>query len=53
LLDHVNCDVTDVYDKYDMLKEKRQVVDVLASELRRIIGDRTTISRASDRRVAA
>lgn len=39
LLDHVNGDVTEVYDKYDMLKEKRQVVNLLASELRRIVGD--------------
>lgn len=39
MLDHVNGDVTEVYDKYDMLKEKRQVVDILADELRRIIGD--------------
>lgn len=39
LLDHVNGDVTDVYDKYDMLPEKRAVVNLLASELRRIIGD--------------
>jgi integrase len=39
MLDHVNGDVTEVYDKYDMLKEKRQVVDILAQELRRIIGD--------------
>ncbi|MCK1489758.1 integrase arm-type DNA-binding domain-containing protein [Bradyrhizobium sp. 180] len=40
LLDHVNGDVTDVYDKYDMLPEKRAVVNLLASELRRILGDR-------------
>lgn len=39
MLDHVNGDVTEVYDKYDMLKEKRQVVTLLAQELRRIIGD--------------
>jgi integrase len=39
LLDHVNGDVTAVYDRYDMLKEKRQVVDLLASQLRRIVGD--------------
>ena len=38
LLDHVNGDVTDVYDKYDMLPEKRAVVNILAAELRRIIG---------------
>ncbi|WP_409188497.1 hypothetical protein [Bradyrhizobium sp. RDM4] len=40
LLDHVNGDVTEVYDKYDMLKEKREVVNLLASELRRIVGRR-------------
>jgi integrase len=38
LLDHLQGDVTDVYDKYDMLPEKRRVVDILAAELRRIIG---------------
>jgi integrase len=38
LLDHLPGDVTDVYDKYDMLPEKRRVVDILAAELRRIIG---------------
>jgi integrase len=37
LLDHVNGDVTEVYDKYDMLPEKRRAVDILADELRRII----------------
>ena len=36
--DHVNGDVTDVYDKYDMRPEKRAVVNILAAELRRIIG---------------
>lgn len=39
LLDHVNGDVTEVYDKYDMLAEKRQVVNILSTELRRIIGN--------------
>lgn len=38
MLDHVNGDVTDVYDKYDMLAEKRAVVTILAGELRRIVG---------------
>ena len=38
LLDHLQGDVTDVYDKYDMLQEKRQVVEILATELLRIIG---------------
>jgi integrase len=37
LLDHLQGDVTDVYDKYDMLLEKRRVADILAAELRRII----------------
>ena len=37
LLDHVNGDVTAVYDKYDMLPEKRAVANILASELRKII----------------
>jgi integrase len=48
LLDHVNGDVTDVYDKYDMLKEKRQVVDLLACELRRIVGDRPVAQTATE-----
>ena len=38
LLDHLQGDVTDVYDKYDMLQEKRRVVEILAAELLRIIG---------------
>jgi integrase len=38
MLDHLQGDVTDVYDKYDMLPEKRRVADILAAELRRIIG---------------
>ncbi|MBR0749098.1 tyrosine-type recombinase/integrase [Bradyrhizobium japonicum] len=53
LLDHVNGDVTDVYDKYDMLPEKRAVVNLLASELRRIIGDRPTVADVLDRSMAA
>jgi integrase len=53
LLDHVNGDVTDVYDRYDMLHEKRLVVNLLASELRRIVGDRPTIASTSDRTAAA
>jgi len=40
LLDHVNGDVTAVYDKYDMLPEKRQVATILEAERRKIIGDR-------------
>jgi integrase len=38
VLDHVDGDVTAVYDKYDMLSEKRAVANILADELRRIIG---------------
>ncbi|MBR0993955.1 integrase arm-type DNA-binding domain-containing protein [Bradyrhizobium japonicum] len=53
LLDHVNGDVTEVYDKYDMLKEKRQVVNLLASELRRIVGERPIMAHGSDQRTAA
>lgn len=53
LLDHVNGDVTEVYDKYDMLKEKRQVEDLLASELRRIVGDGPVVAGTSGRRAAA
>ncbi|QHP70032.1 DUF4102 domain-containing protein [Bradyrhizobium sp. LCT2] len=40
LLDHVNGDVTAVYDKYDMLLEKRGVATILEAELRKIIGAR-------------
>jgi integrase len=39
-LDHIDGDVTAVYDKYDMLSEKRAVANVLADELRKIVGDR-------------
>ena len=39
-LDHVNGDVTAVYDKYDMLPEKTSVQAVLANELKRIVGDK-------------
>lgn len=53
LLDHVNGDVTEVYDKYDMLKEKRQVVNLLASELRRIVGERPAVAATSNTKVAA
>lgn len=38
MLDHINGDVTAVYDKYDMLKEKREVARILGEELQRIIG---------------
>lgn len=53
LLDHVNGDVTEVYDKYDMLKEKRQVVNLLASELHRIVGDRPALIRGQVKSSAA
>lgn len=36
-LDHLEGDVTAVYDKYDMLAEKREVVRILAKELQSII----------------
>ncbi|MCJ9730546.1 integrase family protein [Bradyrhizobium sp. PRIMUS42] len=45
LLDHVNGDVTAVYDKYDMLSEKRQVATILEAELRKIIGTRSNYCR--------
>ncbi len=45
LLDHVNGDVTEVYDKYDMLAEKRAVADILASELRKIVGTKPEIDK--------
>lgn len=38
LLDHIEGDVTAVYDKYDMLKEKKAVTEILGRELERIIG---------------
>jgi len=38
LLDHLEGDVTATYDKYNMLKEKRQVATTLEAELRKIIG---------------
>jgi integrase len=40
LLDHLEGDVTAVYDKYDMLAEKRDVANILAAELLKIIGSR-------------
>ncbi|KRP85947.1 hypothetical protein AOQ73_36320 [Bradyrhizobium pachyrhizi] len=45
LLDHVNGDVTAVYDKYDMLPEKRQVTAILEAELRKIIGTKPNYCR--------
>ncbi|WP_156464277.1 integrase family protein [Afipia sp. Root123D2] len=38
-LDHLEGDVTAVYDKYDMVAEKREVANVLAAELLKIIGN--------------
>lgn len=38
MLDHINGDVTAVYDKYDMIKEKWDVARILGDELTRIIG---------------
>lgn len=40
VLDHVDGDVTAVYDKYDMLSEKRAVANILAVELCRIVGEK-------------
>ncbi|MEH2517540.1 integrase [Bradyrhizobium sp. AZCC 1610] len=37
-LDHVEDDVTDIYDKYNMLPEKTAVENVLGNELKRILG---------------
>jgi integrase len=39
MLDHIDGDVTAVYDKYDMLPEKRAVSILLSQELKKIIGD--------------
>lgn len=48
LLDHVDGDVTAVYDKYDMLSEKRAVANILADELRKIVGDRPKVGKHED-----
>jgi integrase len=45
LLDHLEGDVTAVYDKYDMLAEKRLVANILALELTKIIGESTELCR--------
>jgi integrase len=45
MLDHLNGDITAVYDKYDMLPEKRAVADLLGAELQRIIGVTTEAHR--------
>jgi integrase len=37
MLDHLNGDVTAVYDKYDMLKEKTDVAKILGEELQRVL----------------
>ena len=37
-LDHIEGDVTDIYDKYNMLPEKTAVANILGGELRRIVG---------------
>lgn len=44
MLDHVDGDVTAVYDKYDMLAEKRAVATILDTELCRIIGQTPNIA---------
>jgi integrase len=48
LLDHTHADVTDVYDKYDMLAEKRAVVGIVERELVRILRQ----SKKPERKVA-
>ena len=40
LLDHIEGDVTAVYDKYDMLPEKLAVAQILGEELKRIVGEK-------------
>ncbi|MGX9944813.1 tyrosine-type recombinase/integrase [Bradyrhizobium denitrificans] len=37
-LDHIEGDVTDIYDKYNMLPEKTAVENILGNELKRIMG---------------
>ena len=37
-LDHIEGDVTDIYDQYNMLAEKTGVAKILGKELRRIVG---------------
>jgi integrase len=44
LLDHLQGDVNDVYNTYDMLPEKQRVVDILGAELRWIIGSSPSTS---------
>jgi integrase len=39
-LDHIEGDVTDIYDKYNMLPEKTAVENVLGNELKRILGNK-------------
>ena len=38
LLNHTKDDVTAIYDRYDMLAEKRQVSEILEREIKKIIG---------------
>lgn len=40
MLDHMEGDVTSIYDQYDMLPEKRLVAQTLGKELTRIIGEK-------------
>jgi integrase len=37
-LDHIEGDVTEIYDKYNMLPEKTAVQEILGNELKRVIG---------------
>lgn len=39
-LDHMEGDVTDIYDKYNMLPEKTAVENILGGELKRLLGDK-------------
>ncbi|MHC2552280.1 tyrosine-type recombinase/integrase [Bradyrhizobium elkanii] len=39
-LDHMEGDVTDIYDKYNMLPEKTVVENILGGELKRLLGDK-------------
>ena len=41
MLDHLDGDVTAVYDKYDMLREKRAVANILGAELQKILESKT------------
>ncbi|WP_316196531.1 tyrosine-type recombinase/integrase [Bradyrhizobium sp. SZCCHNS3053] len=52
MLDHMEGDVTSIYDQYDMLPEKRLVAQILGKELKRIIGEKND-THADHRPVAA